>query len=79
LDAITSSIEGNGRYLTFSPSSIASGEDFLNIIPAYIQPVNKEFKLTPENMLACTVSSNALDHIRTPNLIYTRSKLRIAY
>lgn len=79
LQAVISSLQGNQRYLTFIPSSIQSGKDMLDICPSYVEKADKSFTLNPQDMLACNVSSNPQQHLRTPTCIYTRSAKMTAW
>lgn len=76
LDAIINTISSQGRYLTFVPSSMSSGQDLLQIIPAYIRKSVSQFPLllTPQNMIGCSISANPLEHIKTPTYVYIRGK-----
>lgn len=77
--AVVGSLQGDARYLTYIPSSIESGKDMLEICPSYIGKFQKGFILDPQDMLACNVSVNPQQHLRTPTSVYIRAPQMTAW
>lgn len=77
--AVVGSLQGDARYLTYIPSSIESGEDMLEICPSYIGKFQEGFILDPQDMLACNVSVNPQQHLRTPTCVYIRAPQMTAW
>ena len=81
-EAIIQTLRSRDRYLTVIPPSIQDaqkGYDKLRLWPEYIEPLTKGVVLKPDQMLSCNISSNPIQHLRTPTCLYIRAKKKSAF
>lgn len=83
LDSITGALLSRQRYLTYIPASISQakrGYDKIKIWPSYIEAERGGMRhLSAAQMLSCTISSDPLQHLRTPTLLFVRAEKASAW